>query len=156
MYDIITRVPTIVWSPNRFKGGRIHNGLCQMIDLGPTILNLANVEVDETCEAQSLLPALETEEIWEGRDVVFAEHGRDGILRETEFMTMVRTREWKLVHFLDEPFGQLFDLINDPLEKSNLWDDVRYTEEKQALLAVLREWRIRSAYHTKTWTSNWR
>lgn len=156
MYDIITRVPTIVWSPNRFKGGRIHNGLCQMIDLGPTILNLANVKVGETCEAQSLLPALETEDVWEGRDVVFAEHGRDGILRETEFMTMVRTREWKLVHFLDEPFGQLFDLINDPLEKSNLWDDVRYTEKKQALLAILREWRIRSAYRTKTWTSNWR
>jgi len=43
------------------------------------------------------------------RPYVFAEHGRDGVLRETEFMTMVRGREWKLVHFLDEPFGQLFD-----------------------------------------------
>jgi hypothetical protein len=27
---------------------------------------------------------------------------------------MVRSRDWKLVHFLDAGYGQLFDLANDP------------------------------------------
>ena len=62
-------------------------------------------------EARSLLPALEGEQ-WQGRDAVFAEHSRDGLL-PTDYMTMVRTNEWKLVHFLQEPFGQLFDLACD-------------------------------------------
>ena len=71
-----------------------------MMDLGPTILELAGLPVPADCEADSLLPALRGEP-WAGRTHVFAEHGRDGILQETDFMTMVRDRDWKLVHFLD-------------------------------------------------------
>ena len=44
MYDIITRVPTIVWSPSRFEGGQTIDGLCQQMDLGPAILELAGAE----------------------------------------------------------------------------------------------------------------
>jgi arylsulfatase A-like enzyme len=125
------------------------------MDVGPAILELAGVPLPETIEAQSLLPALRGEP-WEGREYVFAEHSRDGILQETEYMTMVRSREWKLVHFLDEPFGQLFDLVRDPGEIHNLWDDPNHAEKKRELLDVLREWRIRSQYHTANWGAEWR
>jgi len=155
MYDIITRVPAIVWAPGRLPGGRMIDGLCQMMDLGPTILDLAGVPVPETMEAISLLPALEGG-AWSGRDYVFAEHGRDGILQETEFMTMVRGRDWKLVHFLDAAEGQLFDLANDPGEIHNLWDDAAAEEKKHELLDVLCEWRIRSGYRTRSWAEGCR
>jgi arylsulfatase A-like enzyme len=69
---------------------------------------------------------------------------------------MVRSRAWKLVHFLDEPFGQLFDLINDPGETRNRWDDPTAASKKQELLDTLREWRIRSQYHTRAWAQAWR
>ena len=155
MYDTITRVPTIVWSPGRFEGGRTVEGLCQWMDLGPTILELGEAKVDESMEAISLLGALSGED-FSGRDYVFAEHPRDGILQETEFMTMVRSREWKLVHFLDEPFGQLFDLVNDPGEVHNLWDDPEHQEKKRELLDVMREWLIRSHSHTRLRQADWR
>ncbi|MCB0075426.1 MAG: DUF4976 domain-containing protein, partial [Caldilineaceae bacterium] len=142
-----------VWSPGRFDGGRTVDDLCQLMDIGPTILDLAGVPVPESMEAQSLLPALAGIS-WEPRPYVFAEHSRDGILQETEFMTMVRSRTWKLVHFLDEPFGQLFDLVNDPDETHNLWDDPAYADKRRELLDVLREWRIRSQYHTRAWAMN--
>ena len=87
---------------------------------------------------------------------MFAEQARDGILTDAEFMTMVRSKEWKLVHFLDEPFGQLFDLTEDPDEVRNLWDAAEGAEAKQKLLAVLREWRIRSQYETKDISAEWR
>ena len=112
MYDTITRVPTIVWAPGRFAGGRSLDQLCSLFDLGPTVLELAGLDVPNEFEADSLLPALKGD-AWPGRDAVFAEHCRDGTL-PTDYMTMVRTTDWKLVHFLDEPFGQLFDLANDP------------------------------------------
>jgi arylsulfatase A-like enzyme len=152
MYDQITRVPVIVWSPSRFPGGRTLDGLCQQMDLGPTILELAGLPVPSPLEAVSLLPALE-QRGWSGRDYVFAEQAKDGILTGTEFMTMVRSKSWKLVHFLDEPFGQLFDLVSNPQEIHNRWDDPSAAEVKQTLLGVLREWRIRSQYHT---ASLWR
>jgi arylsulfatase A-like enzyme len=155
MYDIITKMPTIVWSPGRFEGGRRFDDLCSLMDIGPTILELAGVTPAASMEAESLLPAL-TGEAWSGRDAVFAEHSRDGILQEIDMMTMVRTREWKLVHFLGEPFGQLFDLVNDPNEIRNLWDDSAYASQKQELLNRLLEWRIRSGYQTRDWARDFR
>ncbi len=155
MYESIVRAPLIVWSPGRFPGGRNLDGLCQLMDLGPAILELAGIEPPASFEARSLLPALRGEE-WPGRDVVFAEHARDGILRETDYMSMVRTEHWKLVHFLDEPFGQLFDLHEDPGEVHNLWDDPAAEAIKLRLLDTLRDWRIRSQYHTANWSAAWR
>ena len=155
MYDQITRVPMIVWSPGRFDAGQVVDSLCQQMDLGPTILEAAQVEVPETLEAISLMPALEGSD-WPGREYVFAEQAKDGILTDCEFMTMVRNHEWKLVHFLDEPHGQLFDLRTDPQEIHNLWDDPKSLDKKRELLAVLREWRIRSQYETASWCEEWR
>jgi arylsulfatase A-like enzyme len=153
MYDQITRIPLLVWSPGRFDGGRVVDALCQQMDLGPTILELAGVEIPPTLEAVTMLPALYGAD-WNGRTTVFAEQAKDGILQHAEFMTMVRNKAWKLVHFLDEPYGQLFDLRQDPAEVHNLWNDPAYEEIKQELLAVLREWRIRSQYHTADWAKD--
>ena len=155
MYDTITRMPAIVWSPGRFEAGRRDDGLCQQMDLDPTILELAGIEPPKTMEARTLLPALAGEE-WEPREYVFAEHGRDGILQETEFMTMVRSRSWKLVHFLDDPDGQLFHLDSDPDEVNNLWCDPDHQDIKRELLDVLREWRISSLVQTADWSAAWR
>jgi arylsulfatase A-like enzyme len=147
MYDLITQIPLIIWSPGRYPAGKVVDALCQQMDLGPTILELANVEPPPTLEAVSLADGLATDS-WTGRTHLFAEQARDGILTDAEFMTMVRTTSHKLVHFLDEPYGQLFHLDSDPHEVTNLWDVAEYASAKEQLLAELREWRIRSALHT--------
>jgi arylsulfatase A-like enzyme len=153
MYDVITRVPTIVWSPGRIEGGRTVEELCQLFDLGPTVLDYAGVEIPDSMEAESLRPALEGDD-WDGRDVVFAEHSRDGILQSTEFMTMVRTDDWKLVHFVDHDEGQLFDLNEDPDEEENLWDDPETREKKRELLDTMLEWRIESGVESADWAAD--
>ena len=155
MYDAVTRVPMIVWAPGRFEGGRTVDGLCQLMDIGPAILELAEAEMPEPIEAQSMLPALRSQP-WEGRDYVFAEQSRDVNLTTTDFMTMVRGRDWKLVHFLDEPHGQLFHLADDPDEVKDLWNETAAQDKKRELLDVLREWRIGSQYRTSSWGSDWR
>ena len=125
------------------------------MDLGPAILELAGADVPTTIEAKSILPALAGQK-WTAREYVFAEHGKDGILQGTEFMSMVRSQDWKLVHFLDQPDGQLFDLKTDPAEINNLWYHNQFSYKKQELLDVLREWRIRSQYETSGWVAEWR
>ncbi len=155
MYEQITRIPMIVWSPGRYDAGKVVDGLCQQMDIGPTLLELANVEVPDTMEARTLAAPLAGEE-WEPRDFVYAEHGRDGILDSTDFMTMVRDDRWKLVHFVDEDEGQLFDLETDPDEMVNLWRDPASAEQKQRLLTEMLEWRVRSLVQTAPWASSFR
>ena len=157
MYDIITRMPTIVWSPGRYDSGRLEDGLCSQFDLGPAILEIAGIKPPENLEARSLLPAIEGRE-WSPREYVFAEQVKDGILTGTDFMTMVRSRDWKLVHFLEQPDGQLFDLRSDPDEVHNLWNsqDDAHQAKKRELLDVLRDWRMRSQLDTKDLYAEWR
>ncbi len=156
MYDQITRVPLIVWAPHRFAGQQTVDALIQQMDLGPTILQWAGIPVPDSLEAISLDRAFESPGQWKGRPFVYAEQAADGILTGCKYMTMVRDHDWKLVHFLDQPDGQLFDLKDDPNELQNLWDDDSASKQKQRLLAELREWRIRSGLHTKDWCQQWR
>jgi len=148
MYDSVTRVPLIAWSPKRFKGGAVLDGLCQLMDLGATVLDCAEVERPGWMEAESLRAAMENG-TFEGRRYVISEHGRDMFLHSMDFVTMLRTKEWKIVHFVDKPDGQLFDLREDPAEEINLWEDPKYGEMKQKLLNMLLEFRVRSGYESR-------
>jgi arylsulfatase A-like enzyme len=64
-------------------------------------------------------------------------------------MTMVRTKRYKLVHFLNEDFGQLFDLENDPEEANNLWSSTTHGAVRQALMDKLLLWRMQSQVRTQ-------
>jgi arylsulfatase A-like enzyme len=154
MYDIVTRVPTIVWSPDRFEGGRRVPDLYQWMDLGPTILELAGLTPSPAMDAISILPALRGDADAPVRDHVFAEYAPRG--EAQGFMTMVRDPDWKLVHFLDEPYGQLFHLAEDPAEVRNLWDEPRAEGEKRRLLDAMRGWLVRSHYQTRDWKRDFR
>jgi arylsulfatase len=139
----------IVWAPDgRFGAHRELNELVHQMDIGPTLMDLAGIKKPDPMSAQSLMPMLDPagDSATCARDVVFAEQAKDGNFTTSRFMTMVRTRDWKLVHFLDESWGQLFDLNADPLEVNNLWNRKDHATKQNELLAVLREWRIRDAY----------
>ncbi|MEM6979528.1 MAG: sulfatase-like hydrolase/transferase [Planctomycetota bacterium] len=155
MYDAITRVPMIVWSPNRFQPGHV-NALVQQMDIGPTLLRMAGVDVSPDLEAIDLADALSSPENFTGRDYVYCEQAGDAVLTGCRFETMVRNQTHKLIHFLDETYGQLFDLESDPDEVENRWDDPAFEQVKEQLLTELREWRIRSGIATKDWCEQWR
>ncbi|MEN3150557.1 sulfatase-like hydrolase/transferase [Neorhizobium sp. IRAMC:178] len=150
MYDVVTRVPTVIWSTaGRFEGGRSIDGLCQLFDLGPTILEYAGITPPKSFEAQSLKPALEGKD-WTPRAHVFCEQiGDVAMAGGVEFMTGVRSDSWKLVHFKGSTDGQLFDLEHDPMEVKNLWSDPAHDDKKRELLDVLRDWLIESNFKTR-------
>jgi arylsulfatase A-like enzyme len=155
MYDTITRVPTVVRAPGRVQAGRKLDGLYQQMDLGPTILELAGVPVPDTVEADSVLSTLEGGPD-RGRPFVFSEHSRDGTLQGTQFMTMIRDRRFKLVHFVDDDQGQLFDLEADPGETRNLWDEPGSESVRRRLLDEMMRWLIRSHHRAGEWKAPWR
>ena len=155
MYEQITKVPTIVWAKpgstasKLIEGdGRRIDGLCQLMDLGPLILDLAQVEKRPDMEAKSLLPAVQGKD-WKPREYVFCEQVKDGIFTGNLFQTMIRNDKWKLVHFVDATYGLLIDLENDPDEFNNLWDDPDCASVKNELLLTLLNWRVRSGVETQ-------
>lgn len=147
MYDIVTRVPAVFWAPGRFSAGQRVGELCQWMDIGRTVLELADVKPAAEMQALSLLPALRGEE-WRGRDTVFAEHPPDGNY-EGPYQTMIRGERFKLVHFAGESYGQLFDLEADPAEIDNRWDDPALAAVKRELLEALLNWRLESTIQTR-------
>lgn len=155
MYDNVVRVPLIVHSPSRFESGVKVEGLCQSMDVVPVIFDAAGIDLPEHMETESIAPALRGEP-WQGRETVFTEIAGDSTLAGTEFMTMVRRRRWKLVHFLGAEFGQLFDLEIDPGEERNLWDSPEHASIRRELLDELLEWRIASSFRTRHWAGRFR
>ncbi len=156
MYDVVTRVPAVVWSPGRFEEGRVVDDLCQWFDLGPTILDLAGIENQRAMEAESLLPRLRGEPGAVGREFVFTELGRDGVMRDAEYVIMARNKEWKIVEYVGEDIGQLFDLRVDPNETNNLWCEPEFSEKRTELMAVIHNWFIRSVHTGHNWRNDLR
>ena len=51
----------MVWSPGRFEPNTVDD-LVSLLDLGPTVLELAGVDPDDSMAAKSLVPALDRDE----------------------------------------------------------------------------------------------
>jgi arylsulfatase len=147
MYEPVTRVPALFWSPGRFQGGRRVKEKCQLFDLGPTILDLAGAKHPKPCQARSLLPALKSEP-WSGRDFVFSEQAADVAMTGAKLITMVRDDRWKVVFIHGAADGQLFDLQADPTEENNLWGLPAHAETTQYLKDAMINWRQDSLLET--------
>jgi len=155
MYEQAVHVPLVVWGPGLVPAGRAVPHLVQHMDIGATVLDFAGIEVPEYMEAQSFRPILQ-DEAARGRDCVFAELGPDNVIQEIEFMTMIRSLDWKLVHFLGSEEGQLFDLAADPEEETNLWNDPACKDIKQGLINSILDWRMRSGIRARQYMASYR
>jgi hypothetical protein len=81
--------------------------------------------------------------LWQGRNYVYAEHSRDNVWHGAEFMKMLRSNTHKLVCYEQKETpkgfleGELYDLINNPEETLNQWDNPAYSAVKQEMLNEL-------------------
>ncbi len=137
MYEPVVRVPLIVVDPIEGEGGQTVEGNVSLIDLGPTLLDLAGLEVPEGLEGRSLRPALSAPETFPGQAYVYCENN---------YLTMIRDDAWKLVHYAGEAYGELYCLEDDPHELENLWEQPEHREVRDALKEKLFEWHLESAY----------
>jgi arylsulfatase A-like enzyme len=141
-YQPLINVPLIAYAPGLLSGGRVINGPVGLMDLNPTILELAGASIPEGTQARSMTEQL-TGESDRGFDHALIEHDldlpRDGSGWEAglRLRTMVTDR-YRMTHYAGEAYGELFDLEADPNEHENLWDrDVETRKEMQVQLLDL-------------------
>ncbi len=127
MYDGVLRVPLIIVPPQRrFAGmdrtGQFehslrpsrHEGLCSLLDVPATILDLAGAKRPENWGGVSLLPWVREERFDSPHDRIFSSWN-------TPSVWCVRSEECKYVRYADGA-EELFDLKSDPGETRNLAD----------------------------------
>jgi len=129
-YDSCVRVPTMIRYPEAFTPGLVFADPVETIDLPATFLDVAGVEAPTTMQGRSLVGLAEGE-IDDWRDDAFSEinlhilptmHGpRSQNYRD--YVAMVCTREWKYVHYPNLGLAELYDLVHDPNELTNLAED---------------------------------
>ncbi|MFW5996721.1 MAG: sulfatase-like hydrolase/transferase [Lentisphaeria bacterium] len=138
-HDGAIRVPLVIDGPG-FRGGKNITELVSLIDLPPTLLASAGLEVPAYMRGQAL-NQLTWEQECDWRDDVYLE------ISESHVGRALRTQRWKYEVWYPEaetgavpkaPDGvyrecYLYDLDADPYEKNNLVDTPEYAEVRQEL-----------------------
>jgi arylsulfatase A-like enzyme len=148
MFEESIRVPMIIADPRVAEAGRGRTSaaLALSIDVAPTLLDLAGVDVPESMQGESLRPLLSDPDA-PLRDEFFYEHlyaHGPQPPSHIERSEGVRTRDWKYVAYPDQsgPAGeQLFDLRSDPMERADLAADPARAERLAAMRAAAAGYR---------------
>lgn len=114
--------------------GFVSDALVELIDIAPTLLEVAGLPVPLRMQGRSLLPILRGElPPDQHRDFVRCEYyralnpdvpGRNQY--EGSYATMYRDNRYKIVVYHGHEQGELYDLEKDPNEFENLWNDNDY------------------------------
>jgi arylsulfatase A-like enzyme len=151
MYDSSVRVPLVVWSPERFHGGRACDALTQGFDIGPTVLELAGLAAPAKMDAVSLLPHLQGRGDAARRRYVYSEHAASSMLQAVGHLLMVRDERYKLVEYPGTGEGQLFDLERDPDEIDDRWSDAAHRRIRDRLREQLQRWFVTGTIAASGW-----
>ena len=129
MYEHTVGVPLIFRGPGAPRDKRFAAQI-YLRDTFPTVCELVGVPIPRSVEGRSAVPVL---------------HGETDSLHPFVFcyfrdvQRMVRTTQWKLIHYPKIDRWQLFDLVNDPLERHDLSNESKYGAIMTQLRAKLLE-----------------
>lgn len=141
MHEVSIRVPMLVRYPRLIRPGSTSDRMVLNIDIAPTMLELAGIDVPKGMQGRSWKPLFA-----DGK----ADFRKDWLYEYYEYPDShkvrphrgVRTEEWKYIHYHDEPQEfELYDLSKDPTETTNLYGKPEFAEQTAKLKARLEELR---------------
>ncbi len=133
LYEHSIRVPLIFSGPGIPRGVR-RDAYAYLLDIFPTLCDLAGVETPASVEGASLAPAIEDPRE-RPRDTLCAAY--------RQWQRMVKDDRFKLIEYVVDGrrTTQLFDLERDPMECHDLSREASCADRLQALRSRLFEWR---------------
>lgn len=145
MYEESIRVPLIIYDPRAPKSvaGQKRDELALNIDIAPTLLSIAGVEVPDCMQGKNLAPIVAGAKIPWRQDIFCENQFRLGEWGDApdwghQYYPMsqaVRTEQYKYIVYTESqpPYEELFDLSVDPHETTNLATDERYQQVLNSL-----------------------
>jgi uncharacterized sulfatase len=129
-YEGLLRLPLIVRGPG-VAAGTVVDDPVGTIDLAPTAMVAAGLEVPEHMEGQPLLDG-------RPREHVLTENDHQMVFRLS--LRTITTDRYKLTWYRDlDDVGELYDLEEDPGELVNRWAEPGFAGLRADLLATLRD-----------------
>ncbi|WP_018969000.1 sulfatase family protein [Rubritalea marina] len=132
-YEQSLRVPLIIYDPRvpQESRGNVVEHLVNNIDLTPTIVDLAELEIPEGYQGKSLTPFLKGQAPEQWRQDTFVEHH----FKLFENWHGVRSERYKYAVYYDQekPYECLYDLKNDPNEKVNRAKSPEYEKQLEMM-----------------------
>ncbi|KXF74899.1 sulfatase [Paramesorhizobium deserti] len=140
-YEDMLRIPMIVRQPGTVPAGVVSDALQSLVDFTPTVLKAVGLG-----DQAAGLQGVSQHGVWTGRE----ERARDFILCENRhnpgmphLISYVNGR-YKITVYKEGPYGEIFDLEEDPAEINNLWNEPRMAGLKQELTHEMLQGLMRS------------
>ena len=137
LYEGVLRVGLIINGPG-IPAGRVVDDPVSTIDLAPTFYDWARTPAPPDLQGKSFL-SLFVDAPNAGRDVAYNEwfvhKSRFGVDLD---LRAVRTKTHKCTFEMISGAGEMYDLVNDPTEMENVFDDPDHAAVRRALEEMLR------------------
>ncbi|MBI1872561.1 MAG: sulfatase [Acidobacteria bacterium] len=131
-FERSARVPLIIAAPGAKARGAAARGLAELVDLYPTLADLTGLKSKAPLDGVSLAPMLQNP----------ATMVKDAAFTQVRNGYAVRTDRWRYVEWEAGQLGaQLYDMVNDPAETTNLATDPRHAATVRDLRARLAAYR---------------
>jgi N-acetylglucosamine-6-sulfatase len=145
-YEESIRIPFLVRYPELVPRGPAESERIVLnIDLAPTLLDLAGLEVPAYMQGESILPLLtDPESAW--RDAFYYSYYREAPF-PAPTAHAIRTERYKYIEY-DAKEAELFDLERDPEERSDLLESEEGEKLRESLSRRLRALRSSAGLET--------
>ena len=135
-YEGSVGVPVVARLPGVIPSGSASDEICNLMDVGPTLVDLAGAPPLPQTDGHSLWRVLQGHHDDGRPGETFSEHGPT---RGESPSRMIRRGRWKLYKYADDTPPVLFDLEADPRELDDRGGDPDLADLRQQLLRALFE-----------------
>ena len=142
LFETSMHAPLIISAPG-YKSNQRVNSLVEMVDIYPTLCELAGLELPQHLQGKSLVPSLENPDIVHKKAIYGRYHSGETV-RTDRF----QYSEW------DNGQSMLYDHLRDPNENINVVSDKRYSKVVEAMALALRKHRNKVEFDENTNLNN--
>ncbi len=144
MYDESMKMPLVVKWPGVTKPGSYNQDLVQNLDYAETFLEMAGAPIPDNMQGASLVPLLKGEQPDDWRQSVYYHYYEYPSVHMVPRHYGVRSKDYKLMRFYQFDEWEFYDLVNDPDELTNEYNNPKYAKQVAEMKAELE--RLRKQY----------
>ncbi len=140
MYEPSIKTPLIIRYPDGLEKGVEKDHLLLNIDLAPTIMDVAGIDIPPDIQGSSFKRLLQGMKVSSWRESIYYHYYEYPGVHSVRRHYGIRTKQHKLIHYYNDlDCWELFDLEKDPDEVVNQFSNPEYQSVKEVLQNRLEE-----------------
>jgi len=140
-YDELMRMPLLIRTPTLEP--KVVNRQVSIIDIAPTLTEIMGLSPSEDVDGRTLLPLMTQGDIADKERVDSALYAYEWYNGSWFGIRAIRTPEMKFVWNPGDTRDELYDLVNDPIEKDNQIKNKSYRKQLKSMVVLLEQELVR-------------